>query len=117
MAISVTRTSKFGAIKTVIGGIKFASKGEAARYSTLVTLQKVGVISDLKLQEAFILAPSVVIHGRKRPPLKYVCDFTYLENGVRVVEDFKGVRTPVYVCKRHLMKHIHNIDIRETGTK
>ena len=111
------RTNKFGAISTTVNGIKFSSLGESRRYKALTTLALVGEISDLKLQQAFILAPSVLINGRRRPAMKYIADFTYLEQGALIVEDFKGVRTPVYVLKRHLMMAIHGIQIRETGTR
>ena len=36
------------------------------------------------------------------------------ENGILVVEDSKGVKTPVYKLKRKLMKFRHGITVRET---
>jgi len=44
----------------------------------------------------------------------YRADFAYDENGARVVEDAKGVRTPAYRLKAKLMKAVFNIEIRET---
>ena len=62
--------------------------------------------------------------GRKRPELRYVADFVYWEidqarkndfqNGKWIVEDVKGILTPVYRIKRHLMMSVHGIEIRET---
>lgn len=102
--------SKYGSQRT--NG--YASKREAARATELAMLQKAGIIQDLKEQVVFILAPSVVIQGRKRPPMKYIADFVYMEDGKRVVEDVKGVKTDAYVIKRHLMMSVHGIEILET---
>ena len=111
------KRNKFGAISTTVNGVKFASLGESRRYKALTTLEAIGAISHLKLQQAFVLAPSVVINGRRRPAMKYIADFTYVEGDALIVEDFKGVRTPVYVLKRHLMMSVLGIQIKETGTR
>ena len=102
--------SKYHSVKT--NG--YASKKEATRAAELWMLQKSGVLIDLREQVVFELAPSVVIQGRKRPPLRYIADFAYSRDGVEVVEDVKGVLTSVYRIKRHLLKHVHGIDILET---
>lgn len=112
--------SKYKNIKTG----NYASKKEAARAQELKLLERAGHITELREQVEYILAPSVVIQGRKRPPMRYFADFVYWEieiarnheypNGKIVVEDCKGMRTAVYVCKRHLMKSVYNIDILET---
>jgi hypothetical protein len=94
---------KYNNTKTVVDGITFDSKKEAKRYGELKLLESAGKISALKLQVVFVLSPSVVIAKRKRPALKYVADFTYIENGSHVIEDCKGMLTPVYRLKRHLM--------------
>ena len=45
---------------------------------------------------------------------QYVADFVYYENGQEVVEDVKGVRTPLYKWKRkHFAAH-YGKEIRET---
>lgn len=106
--------NKYGAKKTIIDGITFASKAEANRYLVLRLLANGYTITDLRMQVTFILAPSVVIQGRKRPPLRYMADFVYMQDGKQVVEDVKGKLTPVYKLKRHLMKSIYGIDILET---
>lgn len=102
--------SKYRAIRT--NG--YASKREARRANDLAILERIGDISELKEQVVFIIAPSVVIQGRKRPPMKYIADWTYVKGGNLVVEDCKGFRTTEYRIKRHLMKAVHNIDITET---
>lgn len=106
--------NKYGAKKTVIDGTTFASKAESLRYIALRILENNGHISYLKTQVKFDLAPSVVIQGRKRPPIRYIADFVYMQDGKQVVEDVKGMLTPVYRLKRHLMATVHGIHILET---
>ena len=109
--------SKFGNKKTLIDGIWFDSKKEANRYIELKLLQSAKIIRNLMTQQVFELAPSVVIQGRKRPPLRYKADFTYFDDrqqGQFVVEDTKGFKTEGYKIKRHLMKAVHDIEILET---
>ena len=68
-------------------------------------LQGAGMISGLRRQVGFELAPGVVINGRRRPALKYIADFVYLEVGStrETIEDVKGKVTEGYRIKRHLM--------------
>jgi hypothetical protein len=49
-------------------------------------------------------------HGRA---LKYLADFVYFQDGKQVVEDVKGVRTPVYRLKKRLVAEKYGIEIRE----
>lgn len=84
------------------------------RYLDLVELERMGRISELQRQVVYELAPAVVIQGRKRPALRYVADFVYRDaEGRQITEDVKGVVTDVYRVKRHLMKSIHGVDIKE----
>ena len=101
---------KYHNSKTVIDGIRFDSKKEAKRYLELKILEKAGQISHLKLQFPFILI-SKSEYGRA---IKYVADFVYYEGNKRVVEDVKGVRTPVYKLKKRLMAEIYGIEVKET---
>lgn len=109
--------SKMKNTKVVIDDLVFDSKKEANRYSELLLKLHLGNISKLELQKPFVLAPSVILNGRKKPPIRYVADFCYVTNeGEIVVEDVKSNFTktlPVYRMKSHLMKAIHNIDITE----
>ncbi len=92
----------------------YASKREAKRAHEIKLLERAGLISDVREQVVFELAPSVVIQGRKRPPLRYIADFVYVENGEEITEDCKGFRTAEYRIKRHLMASVHGIQILET---
>ena len=42
-----------------------------------------------------------------------VADFVYVENGEKVVEDTKGMKTRDYIIKRKLMLYVHKVRIRE----
>ena len=115
--INRKKGSKMKNTKVIIDDLIFDSKKEADRYMELKALFKDEVITDLELQKPFVLAPSVILNGRKKPPIRYVADFCYINNqGEIVVEDVKSSFTktlPVYRMKSHLMKAIHNIDIVE----
>jgi len=104
------KRNKYGAVKTEVDGIKFDSKAEAKRYKELKMLSSTGVIADLNLQPRYDL----VINGVKCG--FYKADFVYwdVENNCSVVEDVKGMKTPVYRLKKKLMFAIHGIDILET---
>lgn len=99
--------SKYNAIKTEVDGFIFDSKAEARRYSELKLLEKVGEIKDLQLQALF----PVFVNGKLI--CHYLADFTYHDKGVYVVEDVKGVKTPVYRLKKKLVEALYNITITE----
>lgn len=92
----------------MIDGIRFQSAKEARRYGELKLLQKAGKISDLLLQVRFPLLVNNIKVGT------YVCDFDYRENGLRITEDVKGVRTSTYRLKAALMLACYGIKIKET---
>jgi len=108
--------SKYGAIKIEVSGIKFDSKAEARRYGQLIMLERAGHIKNLERQVVYILAPAVVLGGRKKPALRYIADFKYSDpkSNDFIVEDVKGVVTPLFRVKQHLMKSVHGIDVRVT---
>lgn len=111
------RRAKYGNTKAEIDGEKFDSEKEAARWHQLKLQEAAGHIKDLRRQVAFELAPAVVLDGRKKPAIRYWADFTYIDNGLFVVEDVKSEITrknPVYRIKRHLMATVHGIHIKET---
>ena len=116
-ALLATR-SKYGNKPCVIGGEKYRSQREAARHQSLLLQQRAGLLANLCREVPFPLAPRALIDGRWRPALRYFADFVYdlttPAGLVRVVEDAKGVRTPVYRIKRHLMMTVHGVAILET---
>jgi hypothetical protein len=110
------RRAKYRSTPTTIDGQNYRSKREAGRHQALLLLQRAGKIAGLVREVPFVLAPKVKIEGedRARPALRYVADFVYsTAEGVTVVEDAKGFRTPVYRVKKHLMKTVHGVDVLE----
>lgn len=106
--------SKYGNQQCVVDGITFDSKREAARYAVLALRQRAGEITNLRIQVPFVIAPAVTINGKSVRERLYIADFVYdMPHGLMVVEDSKGMQTPMYRLKRQLMKVIHNIDIQE----
>ena len=103
--------------KTEIGGVKFDSKAEASRFVELKRMEEAGLISNLKRQVSFELAPAVKIPGKRRmsPPLRYFADFVYEQDGKQIIEDVKGVETEGYRIKRHLMAvaGFHIVEVRK----
>lgn len=103
--------SKYGAAPTVIDGFRFASKAEARRYSELLLLQRAGEISELELQPPFPL----VVNGVK--VATYIADFRYRckYTDPLIVEDVKGMSTPVYRLKKKLVLALHGVEITEVS--
>ena len=89
-----------------VDGIVFASKREAWRYRELVIQSALGLISDLKLQPTFELEPACAVNGGldKIRAINYVADFQYTRNGETIVEDVKGVETPVFKIKAKMFR-------------
>jgi hypothetical protein len=103
--------TKYGAIRTEVDGVTFASRAEARRYVELKLLERAGEIECLELQPRYLL----VVNGVKIGA--YVGDFKYLDTrtGRRTVEDVKGVKTPVFRLKSKLVKALYDIDIVEVA--
>ncbi|WP_038342137.1 DUF1064 domain-containing protein [Acinetobacter sp. A47] len=115
-------SNKFNAQKIELDGMTFDSKKELKWYIELKARQQRGEIADLKHHTKFELAPKVKIAGEKRakPALRYFADFTYFEitpdKADYVVEDVKSLATRKLVSyrnKKHLMKTVFDIDVKE----
>jgi len=101
--------SKYGAKKTTVDGITFDSAAEAKRYAHLKLLERVGEISDLKLQEPF----ACKVGDRGLVVCTYRADFSYFDERERRqrVEDVKGMDTPLSKLKRKLVHAIHGVEV------
>ena len=127
------KKSKYRSKKITRDGLTFDSLKEYRRFCDLLLLERAGAITDLKRQVAFELIPAqyeeiatgeFYKRGERKgqPKFKRVCieqsvvynaDFVYTENGKKVVEDTKGVKTKDYIVKRKLMLYVHGIRIKE----
>ena len=121
--------SKYHSRKITRDGLTFDSVKEYRRFCELSLLEKAGAITNLRRQVKFILIPhqkeTIVRNSEKtgkrlqdecrviERECSYIADFVYIENGKKVVEDTKGVKTKDYVIKRKLMLWVHGIRIRE----
>lgn len=102
------RKGKYANIKTVVNGITFDSKGEAARYEELRILERTGEISDLRIHTRWELQPGWRDKdGKKWRAITYESDFDYTEGDRFVVEDFKGIKTQVFRIKEKLFRFIY----------
>lgn len=93
--------NKFRAIKEECPrGHIHDSKMESRRCADLCALETTGVITHLEQQPVY----QVTIDGK--PICKYVADFRYrmADSGLVIVEDVKGMQTPVFNLKRKLVE-------------
>lgn len=102
--------TKYGNKRTEFDGHVFASQKEANRYAELKLLLRAGKIRDMRLQPKYkIVVGDVQV-------CTYIADFAYFDTQKNkdVVEDAKGMRTPVYRLKKKLMWAVFGIEIMET---
>jgi hypothetical protein len=111
------RFGKYRAVKSQCRtGHTHDSKREAMRCNELHTLQSAGEITDLMIHPQYWF----VINGRqlKHPNgrrVGYKSDFEYIENGMLVTEDVKGVIVRDWPLRRAVFKALFpNHDLRET---
>lgn len=103
------RKNKFNAIRTIVDGITFASKKEAARYGELKLLVKAGEITKLETQPRF----SIYINSKRC--FDYIADFAYYEGPRRVIEDVKSpaTKTAVYRLKKKCVEAAYGFIVFE----
>lgn len=106
-----TKRSKYGAKKSD----GYDSKRERRRAGELRLMQRAGLISNLREQVKFVLIPTQRDNDGNllEKECAYYADFVYDRDGLTIVEDTKGFRTPEYKLKRKLMLHVHGIKINE----
>ena len=109
--------TKYHATHCQVGGEKYRSHRERDRHQELLLMQRAGLIAGLCREVPFVLAPGVKIEGEKRarPALRYFCDFVFsdVRSGLVVAQDAKGVQTPIYRLKKHLMATVHGVHVQE----
>jgi dsDNA-binding SOS-regulon protein len=110
-----TRRHKYGAQRTEVDGVKFSSKAEARRYQELRLLEKAGEVKELELQPKFPLHAPQRGSSQHEKVSTYIADFRYRRGpkGVLVIEDVKGMRTPLYRLKKKWMEVQYGLKITE----
>jgi hypothetical protein len=106
--------SKYRAVRTEVDGIRFHSKREATRYQELRLLERAGELHGLVLQPAYRLVVGDWAIGH------YVADFAYCtcdepetcQRTAEVVEDAKGIDTPLSKWKRRHTEAQYQIEIQ-----
>ena len=103
--------SKYNAIPQVIDDIRFDSTREAERYIELKCLVAAGEIANLAIHPRFNLLPPFVDPqtGKRERGIEYEADFSYrdLATGQAVIEDVKGLETPVFKLKSKLFRSMY----------
>ena len=128
LLVEEKKEPKYHNKKCVYEGITFDSEKERDRYIFLLSCQRSGMISDLRLQVRFVLFPDeyedVVKHLKTKDKIirrrcyegtDYVADFVYNRRGVMVYEDVKGAKetlTKEFRLKMKILHYVHGIDLR-----
>ena len=100
--------SKYGNKKVIVDNITFDSIAEAERYKQLRLLEQAGAISDLRLQPRYELQKAFTDNeGKRQRAIVYIGDFAYSENGKWIIEDTKGVETPVFKLKKKMLLYLY----------
>jgi len=99
--------SKYNARKTEVDGYIFDSSAEARRYSELKILEAAGEIIGLVLQPKY----EIVVNQKRIG--SYRADFRYHDVVLHklIVEDVKGMETPVFRLKKKLVEALYDIEI------
>lgn len=93
-------------VKDEFGKKKGDSIGELRRYEDLKLLEKAGNISNLEFQKTIELQEAFVDNqGKKHRAINYIADFIYKENGITIIEDFKGFATKDFKIKEKLLRY------------
>jgi hypothetical protein len=111
------RPTKYGNEPVMHEGVQFHSKGELRRWLELRLLERAGLITLLRRQVPFPL----VIDGKpirirsagypRGRACRYTADFAYIENGIRKVEEFKGMDDTASRLRRAVVEAIYGIEI------
>lgn len=121
--------NKYHNEKVTFQGMSFDSKKEMQRYLFLLDAERRGEISELHRQVKFELIPAVtedyVVHLKTKDKVKtrtvqlavtYTCDFTYVKDGIMVIEDVKAsqaILTKEYSLKKKMMLALLGLKIKE----
>jgi hypothetical protein len=102
------RRNKYGAQAVWVDGFRFASKAEAKYYKTLKLRERLGEVTDVRLQEPF-----TVLGPKGQVVCTAVIDFVFWDNvekRQRIV-DVKGMQTPLSKLKYKVVESFLDIKI------
>jgi len=101
------RRNKYGAVPTVVDGIRFHSALEAKYYANLKLMERAGEVYGVELQKPYPILTNGKLCG------SYRADFVFWdqrEKRTRTI-DVKGMDTPVSRLKRKLVEAQYGIKI------
>jgi len=106
--LGLSRTNKYGNIRTEVDGIKFASKAEAHRYQELKLLQKAGEIKSFRMQ------PKYALYSQNNKLIGYyIADFEVIDKNDHIwAEDVKGVTTQLFNWKAKHFRRDYSLELR-----
>jgi hypothetical protein len=97
------RRNKYHNHRVKRGELTFDSKAEAERYARLRAYQEAGHITDLQVHPTFELFPPFTDRtGKKQRAIVYEADFSYIQDGLLIVEDVKGALTEAFKLKQKM---------------
>lgn len=105
LGLTEPKPHKYGARRTELDGISFPSMKEASRYAELVLMEQAGEITDLEVDARTPIRYELSVYGRK--VATYRPDFRYRAFGRIILEDVKGMKTPVFKLKERLFRALH----------
>lgn len=99
------KRNKYNARKVTIDGIKFDSQAEGRDYLRLRARQDAGEISELTCHPRFCIIDGYTTKaGKKVRAAYYTADFSFIENGIRVVVEIKGGKATITEAYRLRVK-------------
>jgi hypothetical protein len=106
-SVKAPKKSKYRNQKTVVDGITFDSKREAAYYGELKQREKAGEVYEVQLQPAFKFVHNGVLIGTYRGDFLF---YDAIAKRTRLV-DVKGFATREFQKNRRLMRAFHKIEV------
>lgn len=105
------KEGKIAHTKIKVGEFVFDSKLEAERYEYLRTMEKAGLITDLRPHPKFELQGAFRdSDGVAQRAITYIADFSYTQSGAQIVEDVKSpftAKDSVFKIKMKMFKRIY----------
>lgn len=96
--IKKTPYNKYHNNRIKVDNISYDSKHEYERHCQLKILEKNGEIKNLRYHDKQDLITLI-----DDPLVRYEPDFCYIENGVKIIEDVKGVQTKEFILKKKII--------------